>query len=184
MTGKATLENMRNAFGGESAAYVRYLLFAERADLEEFPNVARMLRAIAFAEKVHASSHYRQARELLGEFCVNFSAPFIYDRTVDNLDKAYHAEMQESEELYPAYLAVARMQEEKHIAQNFEWMAQVEKRHSEMIKSALDYMKRAGEEPKMGAFYVCDICGFTIEGEPPGSCPVCNAIKLSFKLIE
>ncbi len=180
----ATLENMHNAFGGESAAHMRYLLFSERAELEKFPNVARMLRAIAFAEKVHASSHYRQSRELLGEFCVHFTAPFIFDRTVDNLDKAYHAEMQESEDMYPAYATVALMQGEKHIAQNFQWMSQVEKGHSEMIKRVLEYMRSADQEPKLGDLYVCDICGYVVEGKEPEECPVCKAKKFRFKLIE
>jgi rubrerythrin len=181
---QATLTNLRNAFGGEAAAHMRYVVFSERAELENFPNVARMLRTIAFAEKVHASSHYRQSGELLGEYCVSFAAPFIYNRTVDNLDGAYHAEMRESEEFYTPFAEVARMQGEKHIAQNFEWMAQVEKGHSEMIRRVLDFMKSADEEPKIGPLYVCDICGYVIEGEPPEQCPVCKVKKLRFKLIE
>jgi rubrerythrin len=181
---QATLVNLRNAFGGEAAAHMRYIIFSERADLEKFPNVARLLRAIAFAEKVHASSHYRQSRELLGEYCVNFTAPFIYNRTVDNLDEAYHEEMQESEELYPPYAEVARMQNEKHVARNFEWMALVEKEHSEMIRRVLDYMKSTDQEPKIEDLYVCDICGYVAEGEPPEECLICKAKRLRFKLIK
>jgi rubrerythrin len=181
---QATLVNLRNAFGGEAAAHMRYLIFSERAELEKFPNVARMLRAFAFAEGVHASSHYRLSRELLGEYCVSFTAPFIYDRTVDNLDEAYDAEVSESEELYPPYAEVARLQEEKHVAQNFGWAAQAEKGHSELIRRVLDYMKSTDQEPKLDDLYVCDICGYVVEGRPPGYCPVCKAKKLRFRLIE
>lgn len=179
----ATATNMRNAFGGECAAHMRYLIFSERAELEKFPGVARMFRALAFAERVHASSHYRQAREMLGEYCVSFTAPFIYNRTVDNLTKAYEAEREESEELYLPMAAVAHAQNEKHAAQNFEWMAQVEKCHSEMAKKVLDYIEHAAEEPKMGDLYVCDICGLAVEGEPPKNCPVCKAKQFRFKIV-
>jgi rubrerythrin len=180
----ATAVNMRNAFGGECAAHMRYLIFSERAELEKFPNVARMFRALAFAERVHASSHYRLTRELLGEYCVSFTAPFIYSRTVDNLVKTYKAELDESEELYPPFAAVAHAQNEKHAAQNFEWMTQVEKCHSDMAKKVLDYMEHAAEEPKMGELYVCDVCGLAIEGEPPENCPVCMAKRFRFKHVE
>jgi len=181
---RATAAIMRNAFGGESASQMRYLIFSDRAELEKFPNVARMFRALAFAERVHASSHYRLTRELLGEYCVSFTAPFIYSRTVDNLVKTYEAEREESEELYPPFAAVAIAQGEMHAAQNFEWMAQVKKCHSDLAKRVLDYIERAAEEPKMGDFYVCDICGLAIEGEPPKNCPVCMAKRFRFKLIE
>ncbi len=181
---RATAANMRNAFGGECAAHMRYSIFSERAELERFPNIARLFRALAFAEGVHASSHYRQARELLGEYCVSFTAPFIYNRTVDNLVKAYEAGREESEELYPSFEAAAKAQGEMHAAQNFGWMAQVEKRHSEMIKKVVDYMGHAAEEPKIGDLYVCDICGLAVEGEPPDNCPVCMAKKFRFRLIE
>ncbi len=181
---RATASNMRNAFGGECAAHMRYLIFSERAELEKFPNIARLFRALAFAERVHASSHYRQTRELLGEYCVSFTSPFIYSRTVDNLVKTYESEREESEELYPPFAATAKSQGEMHAAQNFEWLAQVEKCHSDMAKKVLDYLEHAAEEPKMGDLYVCDVCGLTIEGEPPENCPVCMAKQFRFKLVD
>ncbi len=179
----ATAANVRNAFGGECAAHMRYLIFSERAGLEKFPNVARLFRALAAAERVHASGHYRQARELLGEYCVAFTAPFIYDRTVDNLAKSWEAERGESEELYPAFAAVANAQGELHVARNFEAMAEVEGRHAGMVRKVLDYMRHAAEEPTMGDLYVCDTCGLVVEGEPPESCTVCRAKRSGFRLI-
>jgi rubrerythrin len=175
---------MRNAFGAECAAHMRYLLFSEHADFEKFPNIARLFRALAFGERVRASSHYRQTKELLGEYCVSFSTPFILNRTVDNLIKAGEAEKDNSEELYPPLAAAARSQGEMHAAQNFEWMAQVGKAHSEMLRTALGFIEHAAEEPKIGELRVCDICGLVVEGKPPENCPVCKAKQLRFKLVE
>jgi rubrerythrin len=178
-----TAYNMRNAFGGESAAHMRYVLFSERADLEKFPNIARLFRALAFAEKVHASSHYRQAQELLGEFTVTFTTPFIFQRTVDNLNKSAETENFESEELYPAYAAVASSEKDMRAAQNFGWLAQVEKIHGEFLRRVYDIVQKEAQEPVLGPLYVCDICGHLVESEPPESCPVCKAKKFRFRLI-
>jgi rubrerythrin len=180
----ATAANMRNAFGAESAAHMRYLIFSEKAAFEKFPNIARMFRALAFAEKVHASSHYRQTSELLGEYCISFAAPFVYDRTVDNLTKAWEAERDEGEEFYPPYAAAAKAQGEMHAAQNFEWMALVEKSHSDMVKNLLDILKRSAGDPEIGDLYVCDICGLVVEDEPPEKCPICMAKRFRFKRVE
>jgi len=180
----ATAASMRNAFGRECAAHMRYLIFSERAELEKFPNVARLFRALASAQGVHASSHYRLTRELLGDYCVSFTAPFVYDRTVDNLTRSYEAEREEGEELYPPFAAVAKAQGEMHAAQNFEWVARVKRSNSDMAKKVLDYLGRAGEEPGLGDLHVCDICGLAVEGEPPENCPVCMAKRFRFRLVE
>jgi rubrerythrin len=180
----ATAANMRNAFGSECASQMRYLIFSERAELENFPNVARLFRALAFAERVHASGHYRQTRELLGEYCVSFTAPFIYNRTMDNLTKSFEAEREESEELYPPFAAVAHAQKEKHAARDFDLTARVKKCHADMVKNMLDHLERAAEEPEMGDIHVCDACGLAVEGEPPENCPVCMAKRSRFKLVD
>lgn len=180
---KATAQNMRNAFGAECAAHMRYLQFSELAAFENFPNVARLFRALAFGERVHASSHYRQTKELLGEYCVSFTAPFILNRTVDNMTKAFEAEREESEEFYPPLAAAARSQGEMHAAQNFEWMAQVEKAHSEVLRVSLESLEHTAGDPKVGELYVCDICGLVVEGKPPENCPVCMAKQFRFRQV-
>ncbi len=181
---RATAANMRNAFGSECASHMRFLIFSGRADLEGFPNVARMFRALAYSKEVHASCHYRLTSELLGEYCVSFTAPFIYGRTVDNLVKACEEAREESEELYPPLAAAAMAQGEKHASKSFKWMTQVEKCHSGLVKKVLVYIERAAEEPKMGAFYVCGNCGLAVEIGPPESCPVCMAKQPRFERID
>ncbi len=181
---RATAGHMRNAYGAECAAHMRYLLFSEQAESEKFPNIARFFRALAFGERVHAASHYRQTKELLGEYCVSFTAPFVLNRTVDNLARSFESEKEESEEYYPPLVAVARSQGEMHAAQNFEWLAQVEKAHSEMVRQALEMLEHDAGDPAIGELYVCDICGLIVEVGPPENCPVCMAKRFRFKLVE
>jgi rubrerythrin len=181
---RATAGNMRNAFGSECASRMRYLVFSERAEIEKFPNMARLFRAFAFSDEVHASGHYRQTSELLGEYCISFSAPFIYGRTMDNLVKTCETEREESEELYLPFAAAAEAQGEKRAARDFERIAQARKLRSEMARKALDYIEHAAEEPEMGEIYVCGVCGLAVEGGPPESCPVCMAERSGFKPVD
>ncbi|HTY92107.1 MAG TPA: rubrerythrin family protein [Methanocella sp.] len=180
---KATARSVRDAFGAESAAHMRYLIFSEQAGYENFPNVARLFRALTFAGQVHAIAHYRQAKELLGEYCVYFSAPFILDRTVDNLTKASEAAQEAGEEFYPPLAAAARSQGEMQAAQSFERIAQVKKAHYEMLRNMLGFIEHAAEEPKIGGLYVCGGCGLVVEGKPPGICPICEAKQSCFRLV-
>lgn len=180
---KATAASMRNAFGAECAAHMRYLLFSEQAEFEKFNDVARLFQGLAFSERVQASTHYRQTKELLGEYCVSFTAPFILNRTVDNLTKAFETEKEESEEIYPPLAAAARSQGEMHAARNYEWIAQVKKAHSEMMRTVLGFVEHAAEEPKIGELYVCASCGLIVEGKPPGDCPVCEAKQFQFRMV-
>ena len=181
---KATAQVMRNAFGAESAARMRYNIFSQQAELEKFPNVARLFRALAFAEEVHAASHYRQTKELLGEYCISFTAPFILNRTVDNMKKSFEAEREESEEYYPPLAAVAKLQGEMHAAQNFEWMAQAEKAHSELMRLALEALEHDAGDPKIDELYVCDICGLVVEEKAPENCPICRAKQFRFRQVK
>jgi rubrerythrin len=176
---RVTAQSMRDAFGVESASHMRYLIFSGKAAAEQFPNVARLFRALAASGKARATRHYEQASRLLGEYCVNFSTPFFLERTMDNITKAWEACKDAAEEFYPACTAVARSQNELHAAKEFEWFAQVEKNHSDMLRTVLGFIEHAAEEPKIGDLRVCDICGLVIEGKPPEDCPVCEA-KSSF----
>lgn len=155
-----TEENLKAAFAGESQAHMRYLIFSEKAEREGYPNVARLFKAIAFAEQVHATNHYR---ELGG---INASP--------QNLQVAIDGETWEVEEMYPAYLAVAQLQEEKGAQRSMGYALEAEKIHAAMYKGAKKAAE-AGKDLEIGALYICSVCGHTVEGEPPERCPVCNA---------
>ncbi|MBN2483495.1 MAG: rubrerythrin family protein [Candidatus Omnitrophica bacterium] len=161
-----TRQNIQTAFAGESQAHMKYLIFAEKAEQEGRPNIARLFRAIAYAEKVHAKNHLKV---LDG----------IHD-TCANLDVAIGGETFEVNEMYPAYLKEAQAQGEKGAEQSTHYALEAEKIHAEMYSQA----KKAaltGKDIQLKEVYICPVCGYTHEGEPEDFCPVCGAKKSIFK---
>ncbi len=161
-----TKANLEAAFAGESQAHMKYLIFADQAEKEGFPNVARVFRANAFAEQVHATSHFK-VLEKLGD-------------TTANLQAGIEGETFEVEEMYPAYNAVAELQEERGAVRSTKWAREAEKVHAEMYKEAKEAVE-SKQDAKAGKIYVCPVCGWTGEGELPDNCPICNAKKEQFK---
>lgn len=161
-----TKENLKAAFAGESQAHMKYLAFADQAEKEGFANVARLFRAIAYAEQVHATNHLRTVGGL--------------GATKDNLVVAIGGETFEVDEMYPAYLAVAREQGEKPAERTMHWALEAEKIHQAMYgeaKAAVD----KGVDIQIGEIWICGMCGYTVEGEPPDKCPICGARREQFK---
>jgi rubrerythrin len=171
---------MINAFGGESQAHMRYLHFANQAEKEKFPNVARLFRAIAAAEFIHAGDHYRELKHLDGGFVANSMAAFGPGDTAKNLGLAIAGESFEIEEMYPTYIEVAKFQGEKSAARSFDWSYQTELQHKALFEKAKASVDN-GEDTDIGDVHVCQLCGYTLEGEAPDECPVCKAKKERFK---
>lgn len=180
---KITEQNLINAFGGESQAHMRYLHFADQAEIEEFSNVARLFRAIAYAEYIHAGDHYRELRHLDGGYVANSMAAFGPGDTKKNLGLAIAGETYEIEEMYPAFIEVAKFQGEKGAQRSFEWSYASEKLHKLLFEKALDSVN-LGKDVGLGPVQVCGVCGYTLEGEAPDRCPICNALKNKFKAFE
>lgn len=162
---RITEDNLKTAFAGESQAHMRYLIFAIKAERDGFANIARLFRAIAFAEQIHASNHLNT----LG----------LVRSTIENLQVAIDGERYEVEEMYPAYDAIAKLQEEKGAMRSFNWALQSEKMHLELYQKAKEAAE-SGEDIRVEAIYVCEVCGYTVEGEAPDRCPVCGARKERF----
>lgn len=158
---KMTEESLRAAFAGESQAHMKYLIFAERTD-RDHPEVARMFRAIAYAEQIHATNHFKNLGGV-GDLA-------------NNLSSAIEGETFEVDEMYPAYQAVAELQGEKSALRGINWALDTEKVHAQIYANAKASLE-AGVEPEIGAVWVCSVCGFTGEGEAPDKCPLCNAPK-------
>jgi rubrerythrin len=175
-----TEQHMINAFGGESQAHMRYLHFANQAEKEKFPNVARLFRAIAAAEFIHAGDHYRELKHLDGGFVANSMAAFGPGDTAKNLGLAIAGESFEIEEMYPTYIEVAKFQGEKSAARSFDWSYQTELQHKALFEKAKASVDN-GEDTDIGDVHVCQLCGYTLEGEAPDECPVCKAKKERFK---
>jgi rubrerythrin len=178
-----TEQNLINAFGGESMAHMRYLHFANQAEKEKFVNVARLFRAIAHAEYIHAGDHYRELKHLDGGFVANSMAAFGPGDSGKNLKLAIAGETFEITEMYPVYIEVAKYQAEKGAQRTFEWSYGTEIKHKELFEKAKAAVDKK-EDVKLGAVQVCTICGYTLEGDAPDECPLCKAKKenfLSFK---
>ncbi len=157
---KMTEANLRDAFAGESKASMRYLIFAERADKDGYPNVARLFRATAYAEQVHATNHLRALDGIQG--------------TAANLTEAIAGETFEVEEMYPAYKAVAEVQDEKKALRPMNWALEAEKIHAHLYTLARQTVE-ANQDIAAADIWICPLCGYTVEGEPPDVCPICGA---------
>ena len=169
-----------SAYAGESQAHIRYLYFAEVAKKEGFKNIGRLFQAIAYSEQIHAHNHFKKMADLKGGFITVAHAPFGPGGTAKNLELAIMGEVFEVEEMYPAYIAVAKEQNEKMAELSFRWALESEKTHAELFRNA----KKAVEEGKdigSGSIYVCEVCGYTIMGDAPDKCPVCGAPISKFR---
>ncbi|MGB9757998.1 MAG: rubrerythrin family protein [Candidatus Bipolaricaulaceae bacterium] len=163
---KMTEENLKSAFSGQSQAHMRYLIFAEVAEREGKPNLARLFRAIAYAEQVHATNHYRELGMIRG--------------STENLDVAIAGETYEVEEMYPAYIAVAELQRESGAKRAFHFAIEAEKIHADLYRQAKEAALK-GEDVKLGTVYICPVCGHTVVGNPPEKCPICGAPREKYK---
>ena len=162
---ETTKDNLKAAFAGESQAHMKYMIFADKAEKEGLPNVARLFRATSFAEQAHATSHFRT----LGEV----------GSTADNLAAAIGGETYEVEEMYPAFIADAKEQDEKAALISNQRAMAAEKVHAAFYTNAKEAVA-AGNDTEIGMVHVCSVCGWTGEGEPPDKCPLCGAKKEMF----
>ena len=158
--------NLKAAFSGESQAYMKYSIFANKAEEEGYSNIARLFRAIAYAEQVHATNHYDALGEIRG--------------TSENLQVAIDGENFEVNDMYPAYKAVAELEGEKMAQRSIYWALQAEKVHSGMYQKARQAVE-SGKDIEPRPVYICEKCGYTVEGEAPDKCPLCGAPKGKFK---
>ncbi len=157
-------------------AHMRYLVFADIAEKESFPNVARLFKAIAYSEQVHATNHYNKLKALDEDAKVVAGAPFGPGSTSKNLELAIRGEEFEVEEMYPAYIAVAKSQGEKSAETSFTWAYEAEKIHAKLYREAKENVEQGRDWPLEGYIWICPVCGHTYVGkEPPEKCPICNA---------
>ena len=163
---KMTEKSLQEAFAGESMAHMKYLIFAEQAEKEGKRGIAKLFRAIAYAEYVHAKNHARN----LG----------YIGSTVDNIQAGIDGETFEIEEMYPAYMAIAELQDEKGAQQSIRFAEEAEKIHAEMYKEAKEKAEK-GEDFQAEEIYVCPVCGYTHIGKPPDKCPVCGIPSEKFE---
>jgi rubrerythrin len=164
-----TNDNLHAAFAGESQASRKYLYFAEKADKEGQPQIAKLFRAASEAETVHARNHLN---------AMNGIGP-----VQENLKTAIEGEHYEFAQMYPGFIDQAKTEQNGKAEQTFNWANQVEKVHHALYQQALKDLE-AGKKKEVKPFNVCQRCGYTVEGEAPDKCPVCGALKTMFKKID
>jgi len=160
-----TKKFLEDAYSGESQAHMKYMIFSEVAEKEGYTNVAKLFRAIAFAELVHARNHYRA----LGHIST----------TAENLESARRGEEFEIEEMYPVYQNAAIFQGEKEAEISTRYALEAEKTHEVLYGKAREVVEQ-GKDVEIKRIYVCPVCGYTAVDEAPERCPVCGAKKDMF----
>lgn len=163
-----TLEDLKAAFAGESQANRKYTAFARQADAAGYPQVAKLFRAAAAAETVHALNHFKAMGGI--------------NSVAENLEAAIGGENYEVVTMYPEFIADAREEGEKEALRTFEYAWEVEKIHEGLFRKALANLN--GEMEAVD-YWVCPVCGYTHEGpEPPEKCPVCGVKGERFEFVE
>jgi rubrerythrin len=160
-----TNENLKAAFAGESQANRRYLAFAQKAEEEGYIQAAKLFTAAAESETIHALNHVRISGQVQSTF--------------DNLNAAVSGETHEFKEMYPDFIEAAKQEGNKQAVWSFDVANKVEKIHADLFQKAIDTIKKRGELEKVD-YFVCSVCGNTVEGSPPDKCPICGAPRDRF----
>jgi rubrerythrin len=165
----ATSDNLQAAFAGESQANRKYLAFAKKAEADGLPQVAKLFRAAATAETVHAHAHLR----VMGGI----------KETTDNLQAAIDGEGHEFREMYPDFLKEAESEGNKAAVATFRNAMAAEEIHHDLYSKALEAVK-AGSDLPATSICVCEVCGCTVEDGAPDKCPICGAPKEKFSEVK
>ena len=160
-----TDENLKAAFAGESQANRLYLAFAQKAEEEGFIQAAKLFKAAAEAETIHALNHVRITGQVKS--------------TIDNLGTAISGESYEFKKMYPEFLAAAKDENNKQASWSFNVASKAEQVHANLFQKTIDALKNKKALENID-YYVCGVCGNTVEGTPPEKCPICGSPKEKF----
>jgi rubrerythrin len=159
-------KKLKEAFAGESKAHMRNLAFGKKAEEDGFPQIARLFRAVADAERVHAAEYIKYLEGVIGE-------------TEDNLKAAFENEIKAKTDIYPFFIQEAFALQREDVAWSFSRSRDVEERHAKLYKDALAALIKEQETE----YSVCQVCGYVFDADLPAECPVCRAKKENFKKI-
>jgi len=162
-----TEKNLGYAFAAESKAAARNRAFAAKADQEGFQQIGRLFRSVGEAESVHARRYLMLMRGKIGS-------------TEENLETAFQNEIRANLEEYPRLIKEASEENNSPVLTAFTQARDVEDRHAELYKKALNDMVA----DRATIYYVCQVCGYIAEDDPPENCPVCGAVQSKFKRID
>jgi rubrerythrin len=165
--GTKTRQNLYDAFVGEAKAHVRLLAFARKAEEEGYAQIAKLFRAVAAAEEVHAANHLRAAGEA------------IMGSTEENLAFSFERETTVNEVTYPQLIREAEEEGEQAAVISFTFARDVEEGHASLYKKAMEHLLQDEDSD----YYVCGVCGYTSDGVLPDECPVCGAKSDAFSRV-
>ncbi len=165
--GEKTDKNLGYAFAAESKAAERNKAFAAKADQEGYTQISRLFRAVSAAESVHARRYLMLMRGKIGS-------------TEENLDAAFNSEIKANVDEYPTLIKTASDEEQKAAVNAFSQARDVENRHADLYKKAMNDMLSDRETE----YWVCGVCGYIAEDEAPDNCPVCGAVKAKFSRVD
>jgi rubrerythrin len=166
MSHHKTEKNLAEAFAGESQANRKYLAFAKKADEEGYPQAAKLFRAAADAETVHAHNHLRAMKGI--------------NSTKENLEAAVSGETFEFKDMYPKMIEEASAEDQSEARLSFNFANKVEAIHADLYQNYLDSLGNNADTP----IFVCQVCGNTVEGAAPDKCSICGNPKEMFNEIE
>ncbi len=164
-----TSDNLHEAFSGESEANRKYLAYAAKAEKDGYPQVAKLFRAVAHAETIHAFNHLKALDGIRS--------------TAENLKDAMGGEHWESDVMYPPMVADAEAEGDKRALRSFNFALEVEKVHEVLYRETLEALDQGKTEEEEYDYYVCPICGYTHARSAPDKCPVCGAPAEKFEKI-
>lgn len=162
-----TDENLEAAFAGESMANRKYTAFSRKAEKDKLPNVARLFKAVASAETIHALGHFNVMKGVKS--------------TAENLKAAMEGEHYEVVDMYPTMIGEAKKDDNKGAILSMSNALSAEKGHEQLYKKALGVVEKDGKDIEAVDYYVCPVCGYTVENEAPDPCPICKAKKELFE---
>lgn len=163
-----TEEALKAAFAGESQANRKYTAFAAQAENDGFPQAARLFRAAAEAEAIHAANHLKALKAIR--------------TTKENLREAIAGETHEFKEMYPEMIQTAKAEGVKDAERTLSYANAVEEFHAKLYHDMLEGLEKSTQEDF--PYFVCPVCGMTVEKEPPEKCPVCGVKGSMFRRVE
>jgi rubrerythrin len=163
-----TLKNLKEAFAGESQANRRYIAFARKAEEEGFKNLARLFRAIAESETIHALNHLKSMNGIAS--------------SLENAEAAQKGETDEFTSMYPMFMDQAKRDTDNDALKSFFWANEAERVHADLFDKAIADLKK-GNDAGIDKIHVCSVCGNTVEGTLPDKCPVCGEGQEKYKEI-
>lgn len=177
----ATVANLQTAFNGESNAHARYLAFAKKAESEGYGEVASLFRAAARAEEIHANNHAAVIKKLGAKPEAKIDAPEV-KTTKENLEAAIKGETYERDTMYPQFLKQAREVRNTDAIQTFNYAKTAEAEHAKLYTAALKGLDKS-KSTKAKSYYVCSVCGYTVEKIDFAKCPSCFSPKEKYETV-